>query len=714
MTSASSRAQSLFPHTKLDWTIGRLREQSERNPDDPALRIALARAVLGRGLFHSGLPSGLPSGRSSGPPSGSAGKPARGGTGATSSGARRSGEKDCNEALALVRKSLQEDPANAEALVLAGLALVGMERAGAAARYLDQAVRIDGERADLRLSMGLLARLQGDPGAAVRQLEMACRLAADAWETHLELGRTLMVLAHRQGHPQRLVERAQYHLVQALRREPPPAQIGPLLKDLGVSCLLTGRYREAEKLFIRLREHERYAPAAWFHLGLVAYELGKYNNAIQHFRQYLRKRPDDAAVLARMAMAWFQMGEYPRAREACHQALLADPDNVPARHALGCTLLEEGDPNEALKMFREALRDNPGHMPSYIEMVRTRRLGGDVRWLTQALEAEVRGYDQLSPGARVDARALTRTRVAAILDELAALGQDAASIMLRTLPLTQDEALRFQLWEAACAVSQKVVSDGTCGRLREPARWFGPGLGGMTLCVAGAVPEQYMMTGLQLDESDLKRAAVDRHGPAHDVQSHRRNLEKERARARAYQALLLLSIGVRRSSAGRELLRSWAMTADGDLALTAWVALALYGDPEAAELLRRESTGRNAAPIVNRLLAEVTPPVRIREARRVSSAEETRCSTCGRTHDEVTHMVAGGDTVMCDLCVIRVTQNRATLRAADDATCSLCGRSHFEAAGLYAYNGVNICNTCVQLSLGLREREEVDGFLAAW
>ena len=56
-------------------------------PDDPAMRIELARAVLGRGLYHGG------------------------------------GEKDCNAALALVRKSLQEDPANAEALVLAGLSL---------------------------------------------------------------------------------------------------------------------------------------------------------------------------------------------------------------------------------------------------------------------------------------------------------------------------------------------------------------------------------------------------------------------------------------------------------------------------------------------------------------------------------------------------------------------------------------------------------------
>ena len=77
-------------------------------------------------------------------------------------------------------------------------------------------------------------------------------------------------------------------------------------------------------------------------------------------------------------------------------------------------------------------------------------------------------------------------------------------------------------------------------------------------------------------------------------------------------------------------------------------------------------------------------------------------------------MIAGGDTVICDRCVIHITQNRATLNADDDASCALCGRTHFESAGLYAYNGVSICNTCVQLSLGLREREEVEEFLATW
>jgi tetratricopeptide (TPR) repeat protein len=675
---SSTPLPSLFIHQKLDWTIARLQSAAERAPDDPMARVSLARARVSRGLYHGG------------------------------------GEKECNEVLALARKALSDDPANAEALVVAGLALLGMERPRAAARYLDQAVRIDGERADLRLAMGLLDAQRGQLGQAVRQLETACRLAPDAWETHLELGRTLLRLARAQNNPKRLVERAQYHLVQALQRDPPPRQEAVLLQHMGLTCMLMGRHHEAERFFLRLKEHGEHRAQARLHLGQIAYELGKYNNAIQHFRQFLRERPDDPKVLARCAMAWFQLGEYPRAREACHHALMVDPENVEARYALGCTLLEEGAPNEGMKVFREALRDRPDHLPSYIEMVRARRLAGDERWLAQALRAEVANHDRLAPGGRSNARELTRRRVRVVLDELRTIGPSTVGRIVATIPHTQSESLRFELWEAASELALSAVADSAALRLREPGRWYGPGLGGVALAAAAAVPEQFLVEGMNLDEKDLKRAAVDRHGPAHDVAEHRRNLDAERERARAYQALLLLAIGVRRSAAGKALLRKWAEVADPELAVAAWAGLTLYGEPDAGERLRELARPKRADVMVEQLLGAVSPRELRREPRRVSESEETACSTCGRRHAEVTHMIAGNTVIICDRCIVEITKHRASLSAPDEATCGLCGRSHFEASGLYRFNKVDICNHCVQLSLGLLEREEIERFLAAW
>jgi len=669
---------SLLPHAKLDWTISRLEKAVEERPEDYGKRLELARCVVSRGLLHGG------------------------------------GEAACNEALALSRKVLQEDPASVESLVVAGLALLGMDRTEAAFKYLAQALSVDEDRADLRLALGILERQQGDLGGSVRHLESACRLAPEAWETHLFLGRALMELARSRQLSGRLVERAQYHLVRALQLEPSPDQHPPLLQDLGVCCMLTGRFRDAERFFIRLREHPEHSGTARYYLGQVAYSLGKYNNAIQHFRQYLRDDPDSTEVLARMAMCWFQLGDLNRAREACNQALLVDPEHLEARYALGCTILEEGDPSEAVRVFRETLKDHPGHMGTYVELVRTRRIAQETPWLMGALEGEVGAFDRLPPGGDVDARGLTRQRIQAVLDELKEVGPSMIPAVLAAVDRTQDEALRFQLWEAACGLVMSAVADAASGRLREPGRHFGLGLGLEALSAASSIPEPVLTSGLGLNEEDLKRAAVDRHEPAADVGAHRKNLDQERKRARAYQALLLLAVGVRRSSSGKNLLTQWADNADVDLATAAWAGLSMYGEPVATAKLAAQAASKGATGSLDKLLGFVLPPSVDIRPRRVTDDTTTRCSTCGRTSGDVDHLMAGSQAVVCDRCVIRVGQHRRSLEASDDAVCDLCSRTPFEVRGLYGYNGVHICSECLDLSLGLLEREEVDKFLAAW
>ena len=90
---------AVFPHAKLDWTISKLEEKVQAEPDDLDARLELSRCILSRGWFHGG------------------------------------GEADCNEALGLARRVLQDDPTAVTALVVAGSALVGMERPDAAEKY---------------------------------------------------------------------------------------------------------------------------------------------------------------------------------------------------------------------------------------------------------------------------------------------------------------------------------------------------------------------------------------------------------------------------------------------------------------------------------------------------------------------------------------------------------------------------------------------------
>lgn len=669
----------MYPHKKLDWLIGRLESEMRDAPDDPAIRIRYGRSLLSKGLFHGG------------------------------------GEQYCAQALRQAQRVLRDDAVNGEALVLAGTALIGINRTEGARPYLDEALRLASERPDLHLAMGALFRVDGDRHRSILHLERACQLSPDSWEPHLYLGRTLAERATEIGNPRRMVERAQYHLVLALEQGLSQDLQPPVVRDLGRTCLLTGRYAEAEKLFLRLREHPRFRHRARQHLGQVAYALGKYKNAIHHLRGYLQDHPYDARAHATVAAAYLQLGELARAREACNQALLLDPDNIEARYTLGCTVLEEGDPQEAIRLFRVNLRTNPAHLHSYLEMARTRRMGQDARWLSQALHAEVRDFDRLPPPSRdADPPARTRERVAVLLDELRAVGPSSIRSILGAIPRTRHEGLQFQLWQAAVNLAASQAADDVALKLRDPGRYFSGELGYQAFAGAPYLPDPVLVKGLTIGAEDLKREAVNRHGPAPDVATHRANVDRTRHEARTYQALLLLAIARRRTRAGRNLLKRWSEEADDEMATVARIGLATYGDPEAVEQIRERARTRRASPTVERLLAWLAPPRDERvEPRKVGHGETAHCTACGRTASETDHLMAGGRAVLCDYCVQKVGRRREDLEADDQARCHLCARTAFESR-VFVYNGVQVCHHCLDLSLGLLERETVDAFLATW
>ncbi len=672
----------MYPHAKLEWTQARLEERLDVAGDDAEARLELARVCLSRALYHGG------------------------------------GEALAAQALQHARKLVHDDPDNAEGHVIAGAALVAGDRPDAAKKFLDEAVRLAPERPDLHLALGAFHRSQRDLHLAIKHLENACRGAPQSWEAHLLLGRALAERARQIG-GQRLIERAQFHQVQALSLDPSPDLLPALMRDLGLLCLQTGRYADAEKLFIRLRQNPRFSGAARKYLGQVAFALGKYKGAIQHDRQYLEGlvaggQGEEPGVLAQIGMSYLHLGELDRAREFCNRALVLDPDLLVARHALGCVMVEEGQITEAIKLFRDTLQDHPEDLPSYVELARTRRRAGDSVWLQKALSVETGEYDKLPvTGGAAAPRAVARKRITVLLDELRAVGPSSVGAVLQSLELTEDEGLRFALWEAACSLAAGHVADEVGSRLREPGKYFSVNLARNALAAAAYIPEPALTAGLHVTVEDVTRAAVDRRGNAHDLSAHRRAVESEREVARAWQAVLLLAIATRRSRGARQLLQGWGQGVDPELGVAVNAAQAMCGEPDAIKGLHRRAQEKGATMMVDRLLARITPPPQRGDPQAVAGGD-TRCSACGRVGGEVTHLMTGTRAVLCDVCIGEVVQNRRTLLAPDDAACHLCGRTHFEARSLWRIHGVDVCAHCVDLSVGLREREAVDKFLATW
>ncbi len=668
----------MYPHATLDWNATRLEARLAEHPDEVPTRLELARICLSRGLFH--------------------GQP----------------EVQLPMALQHAKKVLSEEPQSVEGMVIAGACLVGMDRAEAAQRYLDEATRLQPERADLHVALGAMYRAQSDRHLAIRHLETAVRLAPTSWEPHLLLGRTLGERARETDEP-RLIERSQYHLVQALRLQPPTDLLQPLMLDLGVTCLQTQRYPEAEKLFVRLKEHQKYAPLARKYLGQVAFALGKYKNAIQHYRSYSESHGEEANVLAQMGLAYLHLRELPRAREHCNRALLLDPDHLGARHALACTLIEEGQVSEAMKVLRNTLADHPSDAASYLELARLRRRLQDYPWLQKALQTEVEGFDRLPiTGGEGAPRVVTRKRIAILLEELRAVGPSSIPTVLSAIDTLEDEGLRFFLWEEACALAGGHVADEVASRLREPGHSYAVHLARNALAAAAWLPEPALTAGLNVTMEDIQRQTVERRGNQSDIAAHRRAIEAERDVARAHQALLLLAIATRRSRSARQLLAVWGKDADPDLQVAVLAAQVICGDADAQRALLRKGQERGAAHLVERLIAVVQPAGRLAVPQTVRNVGDVHCSSCGRTGAECTHLLSGTQAVVCDLCVQLIAKDRRSHMAPDSAVCHLCGRTQMETRGVYRVTRVDVCADCMDTSLGVIEREEVEKFLRDW
>lgn len=697
----------MFPHDKLDWNLSRLEQRLAESPD-PLARIAYAKACLSKGRFHAG------------------------------------GDGWFNEALTQARRVLHREAEDADALAIAGLSLVLLDRAEAAHRYLDDAARLEGEHPFVLMALGEAAIQAHDPERATECFEALCRVSPESWEAHMLLGRLLARRAHavaddpdvEQGRTPaaqaarrmvlRYVEHAQFHLVRALQLGPSPHEAASLTRDLAVLCLDADRTADGQRLLMRLLDEPRYRAEARYHLGRVAASTGKHKKAVLYFRQHLDERGEPSAeVWARIGASYLHLREPGHAREACHRALAIDPGDLEARWILGSALILEGESDEAVRVFRELLELAPDHHDAFAEIVRLRTQADDVRWLRQALRSEAAVYDRLPVRAErpdprrrhlveIAPRQCTRARIDVVLQGLGRADPDVAEAVLGCLDLTTDEGLRFRLWEGVLELLAARRAGQVADQLAEPGRHYGSAAGRDVLTLAHLLPEDKLVQGLGVREEDLRQAAVERHGPAEGVVSHRRNIDRERAEARAWQALILLAIASRRSASARNLLVRWASDADEELAVAARAGLALTGDEDATTTFLALSDEHGLGHLAEQATSSTAPRQGPEPARLVTDRDDLRCATCGRSGGQVSHMITGHGLAVCNVCLGTVHERRSELRSRDpDVRCALTGATLLDTAALYLYQGVPLSSDVVEQSLGHEEREAIASYLAA-
>ena len=180
-------------------------------------------------------------------------------------------------------------------------------------------------------NLGVERLTAGETGAAIALFEKALQSDPGFSQALVNLG----VALRRSGEPQR----AEQTFRQVLEEDPGELTAASNLASL---YLAQGRRAEAEPLLDRVAGHLRRNPFHHFRQGLTAGREERWDAAIGHLREAVRRRPDEALFHVELARAQRRVGKSQQARSSLENALrLAEGDEERGRIR---TLLSELDP----------------------------------------------------------------------------------------------------------------------------------------------------------------------------------------------------------------------------------------------------------------------------------------------------------------------------------------------------------------------------------
>lgn len=670
---------SLFPHQRLDRIISDLGSKSKNSGGSFSELLELMKAYLSKGLFHDG------------------------------------GERSCSEAVHVGTKLLQESPDNLDVLGLMALALVGIDRHQHAQKYLETAKKLDVNNSYVQLGFSFCAQAENQLKAVIYHLQKAVSLAPKAWELNLRLGRIYLYLAQekesRGKSYARNAAQSLYHLIQALLYNSFLGKKNNFLRDIGLSCLLNERYKEAERYFSRLKTQQKEQAEPRYYMGLATFKLKKYNNAIQHFRWFMKENNDRDDVLLKQAESLYCLGDYAKAKQVALNVLQIQPNDLSARLLLGKSLLAQGETREALRIFHESLTRDPGHLESFSEIVRIRQEEEDVEWLSRALCLEVEQYSSASSAMHHEASIALRKRIGVILREMMMLGAEALPEVLRAINYSQDENLRFALWEVACLMAENEYAIKCEEQIENSSRHFSLELGELLLTVGSQISEERLIPAMYITEDDIAKAAIDRHPPAHDVKQHEQNKQKQVVIAQGYKGLLLLTIASTKTEKSRKFLRDYGLKVQNrDEKVAANIGLMLNGDVQAFEEVEKIAKSIDRRRNIHNIHKALQTSKNSSKPKELISTTEV-CQLCRQSGDPIAHFLQTPSGAICNLCVIK--SQRAAV-AKDDASCVFCSKNFVLTKRIYSYQNVNICFECYEYSQMISERRLIDAYFTSF
>ena len=100
-------------------------------------------------------------------------------------------------------------------------------------------------------------------------------------------------------------------------------------------------------------------------LGVVAYQVGKHEIAVEYIGRAIGLKGNAAAFHNNLGEAYRALGKFPEAVACCRRALELKPDYAEAHNNLGNALKEQGKLDEAVACYRRALELKPDYAEAH-------------------------------------------------------------------------------------------------------------------------------------------------------------------------------------------------------------------------------------------------------------------------------------------------------------------------------------------------------------
>jgi tetratricopeptide (TPR) repeat protein len=132
--------------------------------------------------------------------------------------------------------------------------------------------------------------------------------------------------------------------------------------SIGMAYFELGKYAEAERWLNRARSADRTMIASEYNLGRIAFETGRYEDALNHFENILRQDPQNVMVLKAAAYTYIRTGDFSKAEAYYSRVMNLVPESADDgyNYALVLHAIEKYEECEAVLLrYPQALIDKP-------------------------------------------------------------------------------------------------------------------------------------------------------------------------------------------------------------------------------------------------------------------------------------------------------------------------------------------------------------------